>query len=265
MRPFPIAAPLLATALASFGFAPAGLAAQTLSGTLLSMDGDRPISSGAVELLRAGDAEPVATAVSDQTGRFQITAPEPGIYIVRGLAPFHHPMVDGPVELDADATLVVLFRLSPNPVQLEPVEVEAEARDARLESVGFYDRERQGIGHFITREDIEARDPHSTLQLFDHVPGAYIARDERGLMPNVFFTSARNWNALLPGGERCGPRVYLDGQLFGGGRMGNNQFTLEWIAPHDIEAIEVYTRASRVPAQYQTDSQCGVILVWTRR
>jgi hypothetical protein len=245
--------------------APGPVVAQTLSGTLLSMDGDRPIVSGAVELLRAGDAEPVASAVSDQTGRFQVTAPEPGIYIVRGLAPFHHPMVDGPVELEADATLVVQFRLTPNPVELEPVEVEAEARDARLESVGFYDRERQGVGHFITREDIEARDPHSTLQLFDHVPGAYIARDRRGLMPNVYFTSARNWNALLPGGENCAPRVYLDGHLFGGGRTGITQFTLEWIAPHDIEAMEVYTRAARVPAQYQMDSQCGVILVWTRR
>jgi hypothetical protein len=34
----------------------------------------------------------------------------------------------------------------------------------------------------------------------------------------------------------------------------------------DIEAIEAYGNASRIPPQYNgSNSACGVILIWTRR
>jgi len=234
--------------------APSSAGAQTFSGTLLSMDGDRPIASGTVELLRTGDAEPVVRGVSDQNGRFQITAPEPGVYIVRGLAPFHHPMVDGPVELEADATVEVQFRLTPNPVQLGPLEVEVEARNPRLERAGFYQRERQSLGHFITEEDIDRRNPMYVSDLLRHLPRVEV-RD--GLPPSVVLRGRPSFQSTA----YCSPRVYVDGfpEHF-------SVSAVNAIPPHDVAAIEVYPSQHTVPAQFSGGlTGCGVILIWTRR
>jgi hypothetical protein len=232
----------------------ASVEAQTLSGTLLSMDGDRPISSGVVELLRAGDAEPVASAVSDRTGRFQVTAPEPGIFIVRGLAPFHHPFVDGPVELEAAATVVVQFRLTPNPVQLDPVEVEAEARNPRLERAGFYDRERQGMGHFFSEEDIDRRNPMYLSDLLRPLPRVVV--DDSTFPPSVALRGRPSFRSS----GTCRPRVYVDGFPE---YLADSPVNM--IPPHNVAAIEVYPSQVAVPAQFGGGlTGCGVIAIWTR-
>jgi len=249
---------LVASALSGADATPAPLHAQTLSGTLLSMDGDRPIASGQVELLVVGDAELVASAVTGEDGRFEVTAPEPGNYIVRGRAPFHHPMVDGPVELGDGHVVEVLFRLTPSPVALEGIEVEAERRNPRLEMEGFYRRKDQGVGHFLTREEIERRNPTRTAHLFDRIPRAWVMGDA------VVFPSSAMYGALI-GEGMCAPQIYVDGMLFSGGQMGPQDRSIDEIAPQDIEAMEVYTSAARAPIQYAMDSSCGVILVWLRR
>lgn len=242
----------LAGCLALLGAAAAE--AQTLSGTLLSMDGDRPIASGVVELLAAGDAEPVATDVSDRAGHFRVTAPEPGIYIVRGRAPFHHPVVDGPVELDADAVLEVELRLRASPVQLDPVEVEAEARDARLEAVGFYDRSRQGFGHFITQEDIDRRNAMYTSDLLRNLPRVEIVD---ALPPRVVLRGRPSFRSS----GYCRPRVYIDGFP-----EYHSDSPVNAIPPYDVAAIEVYPSQLTVPAQFSGGlTGCGVILIWIRR
>jgi outer membrane receptor for monomeric catechols len=59
----------------------------------------------------------------------------------------------------------------------------------------------------------------------------------------------------------CTPDVYLDGIPQPGAEELDNL-----IMPFDIEAIEVYRSASEVPARYTTaGSNCGVILLWTRK
>lgn len=237
---------------------PAPLHSQTLSGTLLSMDGDRPIASGQVELLAVEDAELVAVAVTGENGRFEVTAPEPGIYIVRGQAPFHHPMVDGPVELAGGQVFEVEFRLTPSPVALEGIEVEGERRNPRLELEGFYRRKDQGVGHFLTREEIDRRNAMRTAHLFNRIPRAWVMDD------SVVFPSSAMYGALI-GEGMCAPRIYVDGMLFSGGQMGPQDRSIDEIAPEEIEAMEVYTSAARAPTRYAMDSSCGVILIWLRR
>lgn len=65
------------------------------------------------------------------------------------------------------------------------------------------------------------------------------------------------------GGMRgsCLPEVYLDGVPAPGARQID-----QLITPMDIEAVEIYRSPSEVPARFTTAaSQCGVILIWSRR
>ena len=59
----------------------------------------------------------------------------------------------------------------------------------------------------------------------------------------------------------CTTQFFLDGQPMSapGGVLANE------IPATAVEAMEVFTRARDVPAQYRRDGQCGVVLIWSRR
>lgn len=235
----------------------ADLRAQTLTGTLLSMEGDRPVASGVVELLRAEDAQEVAVVVTGEDGRFRLEAPEAGTYIVRGRAPFHHPLVDGPVELGEDEILEVQFRLTTSPVVLDGIEVEVEARSARLEGVGFHERRRRGFGHFLDEEEIDRRPLYHTSDLVRHLPRVHVVQPPMG-PPVVLF---RQRGSLQSSSGYCRPTVYVDGFPQLGSETPVND-----IPSYDIAGLEVYPSQTTVPAQYAGGlTGCGVILIWTRR
>jgi hypothetical protein len=43
-------------------------------------------------------------------------------------------------------------------------------------------------------------------------------------------------------------------------------FVLSEVVSMDVEAIEVYKGPASIPAQFiDSDTQCGVILIWTKR
>ena len=62
--------------------------------------------------------------------------------------------------------------------------------------------------------------------------------------------------------------VYLDGALVYQYGMTSPQylFDVNTIPPEQIAAIEIYSSASQIPAQYNRTSsaECGVLLIWTR-
>lgn len=66
----------------------------------------------------------------------------------------------------------------------------------------------------------------------------------------------------------CYSDVYLDGILVYNsvaGRPPPPLFNLNGMHPDEIQAIEVYTSAVQIPAQYnKTSGGCGVMLIWTR-
>jgi hypothetical protein len=55
----------------------------------------------------------------------------------------------------------------------------------------------------------------------------------------------------------CSPNIYIDGNL-----VDNRD--LDTSRPEVVEGIEVYIGAL-IPIQYKTMTDCGVILIWTRR
>lgn len=112
-----------------------------------------------------------------------------------------------------------------------------------------------GGGSFLDEEDIARRNPLRTEDLFRSVPGFSV-------VPSGGF-DYRIVSTRGPGASgQCSPDVFLDGSritldpAMGGGLPVN---------PQELYGIEAYPSGAFAPAQYSSQSSCGVVLIWTKR
>ena len=145
-------------------------------------------------------------------------------------------------------TSIVLQRVA---VDLAPVTILGR-RDVTGPLAGFYQRMASGGGRYFNRADIARRAPQRMTELLREVPGIRI-ESTRSFQNNVRIR-----------GARCGPAVWLDGQVLGGGEVDLDSFDLQ-----SFEGIEVYSGAATVPVEFQRNmrsySNCGAVLLWSRR
>jgi len=258
------------------------LGAQAVRGRLIEAESDNPVPAAQVALLSAaGNA--VAVAQSDGTGRFSLRAPRSGSYRLQIRRLGYQPRWVQ-VEVGGDG-LEVDVRLAPIPVTLDPVVIEADLNLRYLERVGFYHRQYSDFGHFITRDEIEARRAARVTDVLSTVAGVRLVPD--GTRLGRMLLQFRS--ALTTFGGLCEPRVFVDGLVAikgdakpvvmtpGGGIIDElNQedprspepAVDDVVDPRDIEAIEVYRSGAQVPAQFGgmgPFTRCGVVVVWTRR
>ena len=117
---------------------------------------------------------------------------------------------------------------------------------------GFYRRRATGSGRFITREDIEKRNPARMTDLLRSVPGLNVS-PQRTASSNVRVR-----------GSRCAPVVFLDGHA-----LTAAEFDLDSVDPRSFDGIEIYSGGATVPVEFQRtfrmSSNCGTILLWSRR
>ncbi len=137
------------------------------------------------------------------------------------------------------------------PLQLQPVLVYGR-RNLTGRMAGFYSRKDRGIGHFVTREEIERRNPPNVTDMFRMIPGARV--ESRG--PGRTIVRFR--------GSQCAPLTWLDGTpLFAG------EFDLDAISPRSLEGMEIYSGPSSVPTEFlgtrSISSSCGTIILWSRQ
>ena len=113
---------------------------------------------------------------------------------------------------------------------------------------GFYERKQQRgtFGRFLEEKDIRRMAPRNASDLFRNVPG-------------VSFAAAPNGGSVIRM-RGCQPMVRVDDQRVPGAELD------EVVSPSDIAAIEFYSSAAGVPAQYveRGNRLCGLILVWTK-
>jgi hypothetical protein len=118
----------------------------------------------------------------------------------------------------------------------------------------FERRRRMGGGRFIDEKEIEQRKPTLLTDLLRTVPGVRVVPSTWGGV-----------DALMQGGlglgtGTCRPDLVIDGSR----QINDSTFplnTLVWA--NELRAVEVYTQSSRVPAEFQTMTGCGAIVVWT--
>lgn len=236
-----------AAVLALILCAAGGVSAQSIRGVLLEADGRQPIVAGTMILLDARGEE-VARAVTSDSGTFLLAAKDTGAYWLRGESLGYRSAWGGPIELGSGMVVDVEFRLAVSAVLLDAMSVVAAPRIANLERVGFYQRERAGIGWFLTRRDFEKKPHVSTSDALRTVPGVRLV--PRGGSQNL---------VLLGGSHRCGPQVFVDGvRLVDRGNV-------DVVIPTDVDGIEIYRGSAGPPAHFGgLDAGCGTILIWTR-
>lgn len=193
----------------------------------------------------AGDTEFTWQGATDETGALVTPRLLPGEYRAEfralGFAEFLQP-----IRLDGEGRLDVAVGLVPEAIELPGVLVSVH-RDARLEREGFYQRQDRGSGYFLTRADIDLRNPTRTSDLLMGIPGARVSSARLG----------------QPGGaitlrDGCVPTVVLNG-----GPISMPISLDELVNLHDVEAVEIY-HGSAGPVQFTQFASCGTIVVWTR-
>lgn len=168
----------------------------------------------------------------------------------------------------APADIEVLFRgdsvgdvfiLQPLPRALETVKTEAAAIPEFL--TPFERRRKMGIGRFLT-DSVLTRESNTEFPVLleDHFP-AIAARYGADGSPHI--VNLRPGACYQPpGSERCkygcAVQIYLDGD-----RLPDDDIT--WVRTYDLAAVEYYSGPS-APVEYRIPgSDCGVMLLWSRR
>jgi hypothetical protein len=229
-----------------------------LLGRVLGPDGRSPVVGASVKLNNA-------SAVTDQRGQFSISPAPSGRHLVQFEMLGYQPRADS-VTLPDGETVELEVRLAQKAIELPPVTV--TVRSQWLGENGFYTRKTEVPGRFITRTEIDKKNPTGLTDLFHDVSGAKVHRIGIGKTEIRFNRTQLGEMGSLPPKLRripgCQPLVYLDGRphydrLEGGFKLVDD-FNI--VNPAIIEAIEIYV--GNTPIEFRGEG-CGAIVIWTRR
>lgn len=253
-------------ALAVLAFMPLHVVGQSIRGRVLETGSTRAIPATQIQLLDSSN-EVIAAATADDSARFALDVPQAGEYRLRLERLGYTTAVVGPIRVSSTGVTEVTLRLGVDAVPLDALTIEAEARTPWLDRVGFYERRKLGLGHFIERDDIVKRAPRKLTDLFRGIAGVRVVTVPHVSDLELRAGGADSFGMRGAGNLRCRPPIFLDGLLVSHSKVEiSGRYDLDSILPTDIEAIEVYASASQVPPQYGgAHSACGVVLLWTRK
>ena len=156
-----------------------------------------------------------------------------------------------PISVTPGAMPEARYKLRPVAAELNKVVVKSSelkpdryARTQRFD--GFYRRRAAGVGSFLTREMVDARDAQRPEDLLRLVTGIRITY--RGTTPLISFARCNQVN------------VYIDGIR---SHDGFRDFFA--LSPLQIEAMEIYHGMAQVPPEFSPrPNDCAAIVIWTR-
>jgi hypothetical protein len=230
-----------------------------------------PIAEARV-ILRTRDGAVLGESHTNQTGtfEFEIRSRAPGVRI-QAMRLGYETSTTPVLYFDRRTFFQIEVRLDPDAILLAPLEVIAwseRPEDAMLE--GFRRRLGNGLGTYITREDVEKRNPALVTDLLRDVPGLLVSGSGTGTRPVVRVQRAAGMALLTPGD--CMTQIFVDGFLVNRRMIGMNgarpsDFRIDdVVSPVSVEGIEIYKGLGTVPAEFlNPDAKCGVIAIWTRR
>ena len=205
----------------------------------------RPVSGADVQVMGTS-----LRTSSDDSGRFALLAVPPGKAILKvrrlGFAELTIPIsvTPGLAGENRYKMMPVAEDLKKVVVRASSLKPERYAKTGRFDS--FYRRRAEGLGTFLTREDIDARNAQKSEDLLRMVTGVRIRY--RGNVPFVQFLRCDQVN------------VYIDGI-----RSHDPFRDFAAMSPLEIEAMEIYHGLATVPPEFSPKpNDCGAIVVWTR-
>ena len=233
----------------------------SLRGTVVGGDG-RPMRDAVVSVLGTP-----RLAHTDVAGAFRVDHIPAGTRTIEvraiGLLPMTVPM-DFATNAARDTTLSLSRQAQP----LEAVAVKERGTTMSwMEKDGFERRRMQGLGAFVTEQDIARHGFSDLISVLQGVRGVRVewgpaGRSEAGFstpMPFLLGVSSPQ------GGVYCRPNFFLDGAPFPARRPEDYHDLSAMLPPAWIKGIEVYSSPGTIPAQYDLTSStgCGSIVIWT--
>ncbi len=202
-----------------------------------------PIAGARVGVWSSG-----AEVTTNASGQFAMQSLPSGTYTLEARAigfQLQRQPVDIPVTGDA-AVEVTLETMA----TLDTVRVKASRRYTNAALGEFDSRRKSGLGFFLDDAAIEKRQAVTMTDLFRVAPGVTVATGQ------AFGDQVLMRGATAQG--YCVPALFLNGN-----RIMNEDGSLDQIAdPREVRGIEVYTRRSSTPMQFQTSGSCGSIVLW---
>lgn len=189
-------------------------------------------------------------AITNQDGLFRLEGLKPGPTVLE----FRHPnraAIVHNLTLEPDQTTELAVRVDTRTVALPEVVIEGKETQPAAKMHDFNSRMAAGHGgYFVTRKEIEERQPRVLSDMLRRVPGLRVDCDFGSCRVNSFSETRRIMGA-------CPIQYFLDGIPF----LGD----VDEMTPDQIEGIEVYRGSSSIPPQFNTGtSMCGVIAIWSR-
>jgi hypothetical protein len=233
----------------------------TLTGVVLGGDG-RPVRDATVAVVGTS-----RSARSDTAGVFRLDHIPAGTRTIEvraiGLLPTA-VSVDFATNVSRNTTLSV----SRQAQALKPVTVKERATTASLMlNDGFETRRKQGLGAFVTEEDIARHSFSDLISVLQGLRGVNVEWGGSGKTAGISFPMPYLLGISSPqGGLRCLPNFFLDGAPFPVARKEDYRDLSAMLPPLWIKGIEVYSSPGTIPAQYDLTSStgCGSIVIWTR-
>ena len=128
---------------------------------------------------------------------------------------------------------------------------------------GFDVRRQQGLGAFLTEQDIGKHTFSDLTAVLQGIRGIRLERTGGpfGTVASVYLNGQVNFSQ-----RRCVPNYFLDGAPFHVADAAGIRELIGFVKPEGIKGIEVYSNPGTIPAQYDMMSftGCGSIVIWTR-
>ena len=215
-----------------------------LSGTVLTADG-RPLAGAQVSIHDGPETR------ANDLGQWTLVGAPLGTRMLEVRAISYYPDRRA-VDVVAGAA-PVRVTLSTLKAVLDTVRIAASRMP---DGSGFEERRRNGMGRYLTAEDIARRTPIFTSELLRNLPGVRV---------DMRTGSLEKWIAMRGMAGTCSPSLYVDGAHMPTLPEGLTANDIDmWADPDEIVGIEVYV--DFVPPQFRPPlSGCGSIVIWTKR
>jgi hypothetical protein len=214
-----------------------------LSGRVVNA-ADKPLAAADVTVLGAA-----SKTVTDSSGNFTLRNLPSGTQtlVVRKVS---YSPITQPVDLSSKNARSANVILQVAPPELATVKVTAVAQSG-LAKVGYDQRKKMGLGHFMDKAQIEERLPTYMTDIFTTTPGIRV--DYSTGQPVLTGTRGTS-------GAGCVNYV-VDGTPYTEQTPGDIN---DFMHPNEVEAVEVYSDID-TPAEYQKPgTSCTTVIIWTK-